>query len=230
VALHEQDLSRANVWQRLKVADHEPDKDKRQPFSMEQATEVLGHLPSVNTDLRRIGFITALTGARLAEICGLDAADVSLGKVSSINIRPNPHRILKTKASNRIVPLIGHALDAVKAACEDHHSSGPIFPRYARPGGPDAASAALIKMLRTKVKIEDDKLVWHSWRHTMKDLLRNARIDKEEQDGILGHAGKGVSFNYGKGPDIGLLRDLMATALAPLMPSDNGPIARKLPG
>jgi integrase len=170
----------------------------------------------VNTDLRRIGLITAFTGARLAEICGLDAADVSHAVISSINIRPNAHRILKTKSSTRVVPLVGPALDAIKAACEDHRS-GPLFPRYARPGGPDAPSAALMKMLRTKAKIEDDKLTWHSWRHTMKDLMRNAGIDRELQDRILGHAGTGVSFNYGKGRDIGLLHDLMARALAPLV-------------
>jgi site-specific recombinase XerD len=46
-----------------------------------------------------------------------------------------------------------------------------------------------MKTLRTKAKIEDDKLRWHSWRHTMKDLMRNAGIDRELQDRILGHAG-----------------------------------------
>jgi integrase len=216
LALHEQDLSNANVWQGVKVADHEPDKDKRQPFTMDEAKLVLHHLSSVNTELRRIGLITAFSGARLAEICGLDANDVSLSEFSSINIRPNSHRTLKTKSSFRIVPIIGPALGALRAAYEDQ-GSGPIFPRYARPGGPDAASASLMKMLRAKAKIEDDKLTWHSWRHTIKDLMRNSGINAELQDRILGHSGKGASFNYGKGPDIGILQDLMATALAPLM-------------
>jgi integrase len=216
LALNEQDLPNANVWRGVKVADPEPDKDKRHPLSMEQATAVLGHLPSVNTELRRIGLITAFTGARLAEICGVDADDVSLGEISSINIRPNSHRTLKTKSSFRVVPVIGPALGALRAACEDHRP-GPLFPRYARPGGSDAASAALMKMLRTTARIEDEKLAWHSWRHTMKDLMRNAGINAELQDRILGHSGKGASFNYGKGPDIGILQDLMATALAPLM-------------
>jgi integrase len=72
-----------------------------------------------------------------------------------------------------------------------------------------------MKMLRAKAKIENDKLTWHSWRHTVKDLMRNVGINDELQDRMLRHAGKGVSFNYGKGP--GILQDLMATALAPLV-------------
>jgi hypothetical protein len=33
---------------------------------------------------------------------------------------------------------------------------------------------------------------------------------------VLGHAGTGVSFNYWKGPDIGILQGLMARALMPV--------------
>jgi len=40
VALREQELDKANPWKALRVPDREPDKDKRHPFSMEQATVV----------------------------------------------------------------------------------------------------------------------------------------------------------------------------------------------
>jgi hypothetical protein len=86
----------------VKGADHEPDKDKRQPFTMDEAKLVLLYLSSVNTDLRRIGLITAFTGARLTEICDTD--DVSLGENPTINFRPNSDRTLKTKSSFRVSP------------------------------------------------------------------------------------------------------------------------------
>ncbi len=45
----------------------------------------------------------------------------------------------------------------------------------------------------------DKDLVAHSFRHTFKDLVRNAEISKELHDFITGHSGGDSSSYYGEG-------------------------------
>ena len=69
-----------------------------------------------------------LTGARPLEIGGLDAADLNLtSEMPTIHIRPNAHRGLKTRSSQRILPLVGDALVTAQElkACDP---VGPLFP------------------------------------------------------------------------------------------------------
>jgi hypothetical protein len=40
--------------------------------------------------------------------------------------------------------------------------------------------------------------VFHSFRHTLKDALRDANIDKETQDLIMEHSIEGVAGEYGR--------------------------------
>ena len=62
----------------------------------------------------------------------------------------------------------------------------PLFPQYARPRGSDAASAMLMKRLRTQ--ISDKKITMHSLRHRMKDKLRNTGCPEAISLAILGHS------------------------------------------
>ena len=72
-----------------------------------------------------------------------------------------------------------------------------IFPKYARPRGNDAASAMLMKGLRTI--ITDKKLTMHSLRHRMKVKLRNAGCPEAISMAILKHGSNTVAANYGSG-------------------------------
>ena len=201
----------------MSVHDDVPDKDKRNPFTLEQARTILSVLAEANTDLRRVGLVSALTGARLKEISGLVAEDVDLAtETPTLTIYHNGIRTVKNKASRRIIAPVGPALDALREA-KVEHPKGPLFPRYSEGArGANVASAALMKMLRTKAKITDPRLVWHSWRHTVKDLMRNAGVPGEVQNRILGHAGVGVSDNYGKGHELRILKGALEKALQPL--------------
>ncbi|KAA5597247.1 site-specific integrase [Blastochloris sulfoviridis] len=209
-ALREMESKEPNPWVGIKALDDEADNEKRYPFTLDQAGQVIGKLDTCNDDLRRIGLLTAFTGARLGEIAGLDAADVNL-KAGVITIQENAHRRLKNKSSKRTIPIIGPAIEELKGL----PASGPLFPRYA--GKSDIASAALMKMVRKRAKITDEKLTWHSWRHLAKDLMREAEVSEDNQLRLLGHAGNGVSFNYGKGVSIGQLREDLERAYAPLL-------------
>jgi integrase len=61
------------------------------------------------------------TGCRLAEIVGLRLADIDLEN-DLIHIRPNPVRRLKTRSSQRTLPLVGYARLAMEEALK--HSDG----------------------------------------------------------------------------------------------------------
>ena len=53
----------------------------------------------------------------------------------------------------------------------------------------------------------DARLVVHSFRHSVKDRLRAARVPEGEQRALLGHAGQGIADAYGVGYPLSVLRD-----------------------
>lgn len=65
-----------------------------------------------------------------------------------------------------------------------------LFPRYGRPRGGDAASAALMKPLRAVTA--DPRHTVHSLRHNMADRLDRAKVSTLDRNLILGHALGGV--------------------------------------
>ena len=71
------------------------------------------------------------------------------------------------------------------------------FPVNADGKAQNAASKKSMYYIR---KVTSDKgLVTHSFRHTFKDLCRNANIAKDLHDFITGHSGGDSSSNYGEG-------------------------------
>jgi site-specific recombinase XerD len=217
-AFRESELEKTNPWDGLRAYDDVPDRDKRNPFTLEQGRTVIAYLDTANADLRRIGLISALTGARLKEITGLVAEDLVLtGDLPFLTIFPNGVRTVKNKSSRRVIAPVGPALTALIEAKREN-PTGPLFPRYGTgANGATAASAALMKMLRDRVGIKDQRLVWHSWRHTVKDLMRNAGVSLDIQHRILGHSGGGVSANYGKGYDLKVLAEALRQSIQPLL-------------
>ena len=122
-------------------------------------------------------FLTlADTGARLGEVVGLEKQDVDFEK-RTIRIRPNNVRGLKTKSSDRTVPLSQRATEALQQLEVEASDTARMFPQYARERGSDAASATMMKRLRRK--IADKKVSLHSLRHRMKDRLRDTNCPED---------------------------------------------------
>lgn len=155
------------------------------------------------------------TGCRLAEITGLRVEDVVIeGHLPHIKVRWHGVRRLKNLSSIRSVPLVGDALEAAQEALQRADGSIYLFPRYARVRGPDAASAILMKHLRTIT--QEPKHTVHSLRHTMKGRLQRAGVEKTAQDLILGHMTPGEGERYG-GEE-----DRLAVALAGMLKEAKG--------
>ena len=118
----------------------------------------------------------------LAEIVGLELQDIDMEQ-ELINIRPNSIRRLKTKNSERTLPLVGFAKTAMKQALTDSNERY-LLSRYVRAGKckADHASAALGKWL----KKDFNGLTAHCLRHTFKDRLRAVECPLEIIDQIGG--------------------------------------------
>ncbi|MDB4254932.1 tyrosine-type recombinase/integrase [bacterium] len=201
----EHSLNIPNVFNGLRIKGASASIDDRLPISDQDLAMAR---PNFDDDaVANALFITLTdTGARLSEITGLVVQDVDLQE-RSITIRPNGVRTLKTKGSQRTLPLSERALELLQEHRRGKGDTQPIFPEYARPRGRDAASAMLMKRLRRS--IADKKLTMHSLRHRMKDKLRNTGCPEAISLAILGHSTNAVAANYGSGYALEVMREHM---------------------
>ncbi|MEP0963382.1 MAG: tyrosine-type recombinase/integrase [Roseobacter sp.] len=138
-------------------------RDKVAPLQDKIVNAMRGKLSG---DLHLVWRILTGTGCRLGEVTGLRLEDIILdASTPHIRIQWHEARRLKTRSSIRSVPLLGDALEAAQEAVRASDSSAFPFTRYARDGGPDAASAALMKHLRGFTS--DKRLRVHSLRHRL---------------------------------------------------------------
>jgi integrase len=146
------------------------------------------------------------TGCRLAEIVGLELNDIDMDQ-ELIYVRPNSNRRLKTRNSERTLPLVGYAKIAMEFAISK--SDGKyLFPRYVRDGkcNADHASASLNKWL----KKDFEGLTAHCLRHTFRDRLRAVECPLELIDQIGGwRSVSSIGARYGQGYSIDAMEHYM---------------------
>ena len=203
--LLEHDLELRNVFQSIKIKGAGSSNTDRLPITDEHLDLMTPAFESSEVAAALLVLLTD-TGARLAEITGLEARDVDLDK-AILHLRPNDHRGLKTKTSTRSIPLSHRATECLRQQQVGLSDTDPIFPAYAQPRGSDNASAMLMKRLRTV--ITDKKLTMHSLRHRMKDKLRNTGCPEAISLAILGHSTNTVAANYGSGYALEVMREHM---------------------
>jgi integrase len=177
---------------------------KRKPIPLSAIRNIQSLCVELDDDIRWVVALVSDTGLRLAEACGLERNDIVLeDQVPHIIIRPNGCRSLKTRASERKVPLVGAALWAVTQTIKSFQvpyrkDEQFLFPRYTKGGkcNANSASAALNKWLKNYV---DDGCVIHSFRHSMRDRLRAVECPSSVIDQIGGWTRSSVGENYGSG-------------------------------
>lgn len=157
--------------------------------------------------------LLAYTGMRLSEPLYLAAEDVVIDSpVPYFKLRWTGARSLKTVGSERDVP-IHPDLEAygfykfVRERQKQVEQGGLLFsgfPTDKHLG--NYCSQRLGRYLRN-VGITDKRVATHSFRHSMKDALRNAKCPEEERDQILGHENSSVKVKYGDGAKLSVLHD-----------------------
>jgi integrase len=138
------------------------------------------------------------TGMRLAEAAGLAKRDVFLDTdIPNMRLCERPWRPLKTRSSERDMPLVGAALWAAQRAYESSPNEY-LFPRYCSNDGckADYASNSLNKWLRKHVP---SGCMVHSFRHSMRDRLRAVECPSEIIDQIGGWQTSSLGERYGLG-------------------------------
>lgn len=182
----------------------------RRAVPMDSVALIQAKCRDLDDDLRWLVAMVSDTGMRLAEVAGMSMDDLVRGEDGSFSahIRPHPWRRLKTKGSERVVPLEGAALWAAKRIIDQPSASQFAFPRYNKSGTTkaNATSAALNKWMKDHVP---SGCTMHSFRHSMRDRLRAVECPADIADQIGGWQTDGVGHGYGSGYPLEVLRKWM---------------------
>lgn len=155
-------------------------------------------LDGLNKEARDLVYLIADTGMRLSEAVELRADTIFLNApVPYIRVSP-AHRELKTRQSERDIPLVGNALAAMK-----RNPDG--FERYRDKA--DSLSALVNKYLDTRGLLPSDNHSFYSLRHTFEDRLTAVEAPEKVIASLMGH--KWIRPKYGAGPTLAQKRDWM---------------------
>lgn len=210
-AIREIPLTMPNHFESLTIQSSNDESDKRIPYTRDEIRALITAALKKNDERRRIIIVLALTGARLAEIVGLRKEDVDLTK-NVIHIRAHAGRSLKTDSSQRTIPLLPQAFEAVKMQILSSKTDY-LFPAYAGSSSTkaDSASNALNKWAKTIVT----NRVLHCFRHSLRDQLRAAQCPESISKEIGGWStSHDVSIGYGQGYPITVKREWLTKAYA----------------
>lgn len=158
--------------------------------------------PQYTTTLHDLVRLALVTGARLDELCSLQAADaVELKDGWWLKISEG-----KTQAAVREVPIHDSAAHVVKGRRKT--SDGFLFPGLA-PGGPDAKRSWNVSKAFgrycAKLGLSDKALVFHSLRRTFTEALEAAEVLETTTKLLIGHARSSQTYGgYSKGERVNL--------------------------
>ena len=181
------------------------DKQHRESIPSKTIKYIQSLCREYDDDLRWLIALLSDTGMRLGEGVGLLKSDINLDcEIPHIKLIPHAWRSLKTRSSNRVVPLVNESLWACKRILEHNDSSLFAFPRYTSITvcNSNSASAALNKWLKDKLT---DSYVVHGFRHSFRDRLRAVECPSEIIDQLGGWRLKSVGQGYGKGYEINIM-------------------------
>lgn len=190
--------------------DREAGVSDRNPIPSGSLRRIQSECKSLDDEMRWLVALVSDTGMRLAEAAGIIREDIERRPDGSLvaQVRPHPWRRLKTKGSERIVPLEGEARWAAERLLAQEADTIFLFPRYNKKDqtNANAASAALNKWIK---QMAPAGCTMHSFRHSMRDRLRAVECPADIVDQIGGWQIDGVGHGYGSGYPVEVLRKWM---------------------
>jgi len=208
IAITEHGYDCSNAFSKTFFPEEE-NVSKRKPIPIEDIRAIQAKCVEMDDDIRWLIALISDTGMRLGEAVGLLKEDIILEHdVPHVTLVPQPWRRLKTKGSQRDIPLVGASLWACKRLLEVNGDSNFAFPRYCndKTANANSASGALNKWLQQYVP---EGCVIHSFRHSMRDRLRAVCCPSDMIDQIGGWTTAGVGQGYGKGYSLNVLLETM---------------------
>jgi integrase len=208
LAIAEEGLDCSNAFAKTYFPDDD-NANSRQPISVQDIKKVQSLCKDIDDEMRWLIALISDTGMRLGEAAGLLKEDIKLNdRIPHIDLKPHSWRSLKTKGSQRLIPLTKEALWASKRLLEANDDSIFAFPRYCDERGckANSASGGLNKWLHQYVP---DNYVIHSFRHSLRDRLRAVECPSDIVDAIGGWKTSGVGQGYGNGYPLDVLNRWM---------------------
>ena len=181
----------------------------RESIPLEDIRVIQTESKKEDDELRWLLLLLSDSGMRLSEALGLSKDDINLNSnLPHVKLIPHKWRRLKTRNSERCIPLIGASLWASKKILEHQNNSVYAFPRYTSVDNCNAnsASAALNKWLKSK--LTNDYVV-HGLRHSFRDRLRAIECPSEIIDQLGGWSLRSIGQGYGKGYELSVLSKWM---------------------
>lgn len=212
IALHELNLS--NPFDDIEIKGLGLDISKKEVFDSNQLSIVKSFIlkKSDLTTAQVLGLLVD-TGTRCGEVGGITLEDICLDHaIPHMRYRVLESRDVKTKSSEREMPLVGLSLEVAKKI-KSEAKKGQVFafPQWIK--GTEfshtGCSNAVNKLLQTKFKNHST----HCFRHTMTDRLKDANVRGDIINAICGWSGNGMKDNYGKSQRLEILRDALLQVL-----------------
>ena len=185
------------------------DNEVRESISLKDTKIIQSISKKEDDELRWLLLLLSDSGMRLSESLGLSKDDINLNcEIPHIRLIPHPWRRLKTRTSERYIPLTKESEWACMRILEHNNDSIFAFPRYTSVNRckANSASAALNKWLKSKLK---DDYVVHGFRHSFRDRLRAKECPSEIIDQLGGWSLRSVGQGYGKGYELSVLSKWM---------------------
>jgi integrase len=199
-----------NYAEGLSVKRRVEASEERSTYSLEDIARMLAVEPftigpsATHPEHYWIPLIGLLSGMRLNEICQLYIADVvELDGIPCFDINEEKDKMLKNRASRRIIPIHPQLLKlgfmkhvgSLKEA-----SAERLWPNLARrrDGYGHTFSQWFQRFNRANIT-DDPRKVFHSFRHTLANALKQAGVAEALIAEILGHASTSITMGrYGK--------------------------------
>jgi integrase len=188
--------------------DTRPKAMKRRAFTKEERNQILRtalaeHGPDGDmTWLIRLG---AYSGARLEELAQLARSNIlKVEDVWVIEIDDLQGRQVKSRSSVRHIPI--HPAIRMELVAWNCAGRGDrLFSSFRPVGGrfSNKLSGEFARLME-RSGLHDPRLVFHSWRHTLKREMSNARVDPDARRLILGHGNRDAHDRY-EGHSLGSL-------------------------
>ena len=155
-----------------------------------------------------IPIIALYTGMRLEEIGQLLVGDVKCeDSIWYFDVNSSEDKQLKNKSSVRRVPIHYDLIEIGFITYVKALECPRVFPLLKADiyGRLTQNWSKWFGRHLTKLGINDDSKVFHSFRHLMKDALRNSAVDEAVSDAITGHSSSSIGRAYGKGYGLSML-------------------------
>jgi integrase len=208
IVIHE--LAYANPFTSVKIKGLGGDVKERDVFTSEELSGVKELvLDKIKLPTAKLIGLLINTGARCAEVGGIQLRHIKLNdERPHLVFEETDNRRLKTKASKRLVPLVGISLEVAKQIKREA-VNGQVyaFPQWNREDvyNNNGCSNAVNKLMKKQFP----SFTTHCFRHTITDRLKEASVPLDIIKTLCGWSGGGMVNHYGKTKMLGVLSENM---------------------